>query len=69
VSANLDQVDWGTHREIFRTLIDRIVIEPTEIRIVYRINFPLVAWSASKDRILHFCWRSDIAAAGQRVSP
>ena len=64
VSANLDQADWATRREILRTLIDRIVIEPTQIRIVYRINFPLFARSASKDRILRFCWRSDRRAAG-----
>jgi site-specific DNA recombinase len=40
VSANLAQADWNTRREVLRTLIDRIVIEPTQIRIVYRINFP-----------------------------
>jgi hypothetical protein len=41
VCANLSQADWSTRREILRTLIDRVVIEPTQIRIVYRINFPL----------------------------
>jgi site-specific DNA recombinase len=65
VSANLDQADWTTRREILRTLIDRIVIEPTQVRIVYRINFPLFAKSASKDRFLHFCWRSDNSALGR----
>lgn len=59
VSANLDQADWATRREILRTLIDRIILEPTQVRIVYRITFPLFAKSASKDRVLHFCWRSD----------
>jgi site-specific DNA recombinase len=70
VSANLDQADWATRREILRTLIDRIMLEPTQVRIVYRINFPLFAKSASKDRILHFCWRSDFAVVGEyRAQP
>jgi site-specific DNA recombinase len=67
VRANLDQADWTTRREILRTLIDRIVIEPTQVRIVYRINFPLFARNASKEKVLHFCWRSDLTAAGERV--
>jgi site-specific DNA recombinase len=67
VSANLSQADWSTRREILRTLIDRVVIEPTQIRIVYRINFPLFAKSqnASKGKVLHFCWRSDLTVIRQ----
>ena len=67
VSANLDQADWTMRREILRTLIDRIVIEPTQVRIVYRINFPLFARKASKEKVLHFCWRSDLAVVGERL--
>jgi site-specific DNA recombinase len=67
VSANLDQADWATRREILRTLIDRIILEPTQVRIVYRINSPLFAKSASKDRILHFCWRSVLTVTCQSV--
>jgi site-specific DNA recombinase len=59
MTTNLDQADWNTRREILRTLIERVVIEPDQLRIVYRINFPLFARKASKERILHFCWRSD----------
>ena len=40
ISTNLDDADWSTKREILRTLIDRVVIEPDQIRVVYRINFP-----------------------------
>jgi site-specific DNA recombinase len=69
VSANLSQADWSTRREILRTLIDRVVIEPAQIRIVYRINFPLFAKSqnASNGKVLHFCWRSDLTLAIERV--
>jgi site-specific DNA recombinase len=62
IHTNLDEADWTTRREILRTLIDRIVIEADQIRIVYRINFPLFAKKASNagtERVLHFCWRSD----------
>jgi site-specific DNA recombinase len=62
VSANLDQADWHTRREILRTLIERVVVETTQVRIVYRINFPLFARNASKEKVLHFCWRRDYAA-------
>jgi site-specific DNA recombinase len=62
VRSNLDQADWTTRREILRTLIDRVVLEPAQVRIVYRINFPLFARSASKEKVLHFCWRSDDSA-------
>jgi site-specific DNA recombinase len=65
IQAHLDQADWGTRREILRTLIERVVIEAQQIRIVYRINFPLFARKAGKasmERILHFRWRSERSA-------
>lgn len=64
IGNNLDQADWAMKREILRTLIDRLVIEEEQIRIVYRINFPLFAKNASKggkEKVLHFFWRSDLA--------
>jgi len=67
IQTNLDQTDWNTRREILRTLIERVVIEPDQLRIVYRINFPLFAKNASKEKVLHFCWRSDFTAFGERV--
>jgi len=70
IGNNLEQADWTMKREILRTLIDRVVIEEERIRIVYRINFPLFAKSASKgghEKVLHFCWRSDFAPAGEHL--
>ena len=46
-----------TRREITRTLVERVRIEENQVRITYRIDFPLFAGKASKERILHFCWR------------
>ena len=65
IGANLEKADWTMRREILRTLIDRVVIEEEQIRIVYRINFPLFAKKASNggngesEKVLHFCWRGD----------
>ena len=58
VCVNLDQADWTTRREILRTLIERVKIDTNQIRIVYRINFPLFAKNASDAKSLHYCWRS-----------
>ena len=46
VTSNLDSADWSVRREILRTLIERVLIERDQIRIVYRINFPLFAKKA-----------------------
>jgi site-specific DNA recombinase len=67
IGSNLETADWSTRREILRTLIDRVLIERDQIRIIYRINFPLFAKTSSKTgngKVLHFCWRSDHAALG-----
>ena len=75
IGTNLEQADWTLRREILRTLIDRVVIEESQVRIVYRINFPLFAKKASKDgkeKSLHFCWRSDdrsLRSAHSRLRP
>ena len=61
IGTNLEAADWMMRREILRTLIDKVVVEPDQVRIVYRINFPLFAKKASnngKEKVLHFCWRS-----------
>ena len=70
IRNNLESADWATRREILRTLIARVVIEREQIRIVYRINFPLFARNAStdsKERVLHFCWRSDQSVVVESV--
>jgi site-specific DNA recombinase len=66
IASNLESADWSTRREILRTLIDRVLIEPDQIRIVYRINFPLFVKQASvagTEKVLHFCWSSVLRPA------
>ena len=59
IEGNLDNADWNTRREIIRTAIDHIEVEPAQIRITYRINFPLFLNRRKTDRVLHFRWRRD----------
>ncbi len=68
IGTNLETADWTMRRDILRTLIDRIVVEEEQIRIVYRINFPLFSKNASKnenEKVLHFCWRPAVSATGE----
>jgi len=61
IELNLESADGATRREILRTLIERVLIEKDQIRIVYRINFPLFVKKASEagnKKVLHFCWWS-----------
>jgi site-specific DNA recombinase len=59
IRGGLEQAEWATRRDIIRTVVERIRVETDQIRIVYRISFPLFVQNASNGRILHFCWRSD----------
>jgi site-specific DNA recombinase len=71
IASNLETADWTTRREVLRTLIDRVLIEQEQIRIVYRINFPLFAKKASKvgkEKVLHFCWRRAVAVIAELSS-
>ena len=68
MESNLEAADWTMRREVLRTMIDRVLIEQEQVRIIYRINFPLFAKKASKagkEKVLHFCWRSDRTALGR----
>ncbi|XZE53560.1 recombinase family protein [Planctomycetaceae bacterium SH139] len=70
VGTNLETADWTLRREILRTLIDKVVVEPDQIRIVYRINFPLFAKKASKagsEKVLHFCWRGVVTTTFEHL--
>jgi hypothetical protein len=70
IETNLENADWLMRREILRTLIERVVIEAQQIRIVYRINFPLFAKKASKarkEKVLHFRWRRSEPDLGEPV--
>ena len=65
IGQGLENADCATRREILRLLIERIYVEPEQVRIVYRISFPLflqtpqtTSGNTPSERILHFCCRS-----------
>jgi site-specific DNA recombinase len=65
INAQLDNADWNMRREILRTLIDRVVIQTNQVRIVYRINFPLFAKNPENGVFSQYCWRRAWAASVQ----
>ncbi|MCC7419907.1 MAG: recombinase zinc beta ribbon domain-containing protein [Planctomycetaceae bacterium] len=67
MGQGLEQADWTTRREIIRLLVERVCIEPEQIRIVYRISFPLFLQTlqcppdtTSQTRISQYRWRRDL---------
>jgi site-specific DNA recombinase len=67
IEGGLDSADWHTRREILRTAIDHIEVETDQIRIVYRINFPLFLNQKGNSKSLLFRWRRAISPACKRV--
>ena len=62
IEGGLDSADWNTRREILRTAIDHIEVEPDQIRITYRINFPFFLNREETSKSLHFRWRRTMMA-------
>ena len=62
IAGGLDNADWNTRREILRTAIDHVQVEPEHIRINYRINFPLFLNRKGNSKSLLFRWRRDDSA-------
>lgn len=67
IITGLESADWHTRREILRTAIDHIEVAHENIRIFYRINFPLFLNRTGNSQSLPFCWRRDFAPAVERV--
>ncbi|MFV1968773.1 MAG: recombinase family protein [Pirellulaceae bacterium] len=65
IEGGLDEADWHTRREILRTAIDHVQVEPYQIRITYRINFPLFLNRQKNSKSLHFRWRRALATVGE----
>ncbi|MEI6540017.1 MAG: recombinase family protein [Planctomycetota bacterium] len=61
VNTRLGEADWNTRREILRNLINRVVVGRDQVRIVYRVNFPLFVKKASNGSFLQFCCRRLVA--------
>jgi site-specific DNA recombinase len=58
VTAGLDHAGWDTRREIIRTLVKRVEIEPKQVKVVYRVDISPFDQSPPRG-ILHYCRRRD----------
>jgi site-specific DNA recombinase len=66
VTSGLEQADWNTRREIIRTLVKRVEIEPERVKVVYRVD--ISPFECSPERgVLHYCRRRDLPAVEQPV--
>jgi site-specific DNA recombinase len=53
VSAGLEQLDWTGRRELIRTLVKRVEIEPERVRVVFRVDED--SPPSSPDSVLQHC--------------
>jgi len=53
VKDGLDQVDWATQREIFRTLVKQVEIEQEQVNIVFRVSPSPSTPDSGKDFLQH----------------
>ena len=66
VTSGLDQAGWDTRREVIRTLVKRVEIEPEQVKVVYRVDID--PFDRRPERgILHYSWRRDLTHAQQPV--
>ena len=68
IEGGLADADGNTRREILRTAIDHIQVEAAQIRITYRINFPLFLNFKKSSKSLHFRWRRNRRALWRSAS-
>jgi site-specific DNA recombinase len=61
VSAGLDELDWTGRRELIRTLVKRVEIEPERVRVVFRIDEDPPP--PGSDSVMQRCYRSGFASA------
>ena len=64
IEDGLADADWNTRREILRTAIDHVQVDRDQIRITYRINFPLFLNHKENSKSMHFRWRGKHIAPG-----
>ena len=74
IRNGLQDADWQTRRELIRTLVKSIKVEPSQIRITYRITTPPFSTRTPPtysnnpvrlhDLVSQLCWRGDNSPLG-----
>ena len=67
VKEGLEDADWDTRRQIIRTLVKQVEVDPEEVRVVYRVNPPPFV-EAPDEGGLQDCPRRNLALASERLS-
>jgi site-specific DNA recombinase len=68
VTSGLEQAGWDTRREVIRTLVKRVEIEPEQVKVVYRVDID--PFDRRPERgILQDCWRRETPAAREARNP
>ena len=62
VQAGIDEADWQTRRELIRTLVKRIEISVTEVKVVFKVEPAQNTSSSTADKSLQHCRRRSRAA-------
>ncbi len=57
ISENLETIDWKMKREIIRSLVKRVKIDNTNVRVIYKIGPPPSGLNKSNDDNLQNCSR------------
>jgi site-specific DNA recombinase len=57
VGAGLEQADWGTRRDLIRTLVKRIEIGQKQVRVVYRVGVDPFVLAPKRGRAQDCWWR------------
>ena len=68
IKAGLSSADWAKRREILRTLIKRVEVEKTTIRIVYKVPHSPFANAPHGGRLSH-CWGRVPMKSGETLAP
>ena len=61
VKAGLEELDWSGRRELIRTVVKRVEIDPAHINVVFRVDEPTFPGRGNGTFSQH-CWRSHRSA-------
>jgi len=67
VSAGLDRLDWSGRRELIRTLVKRIEIDPEHVNVVFRVQDTM--GDPETRPFLQHCRRGGVTDPGEYLSP
>jgi len=65
ISSGLEEADWGTQREIVRSLVKRVEVDEDNVQVVYRVDPRPFVEGPSGGQSWQDCWRRAFTSPGQ----